>query len=127
MTALTYRIMVIINVIMAILFLFATGVQYNDPDGIEWMLIYLGAAGACILYAWGKYQRFLAVLVLVAALVWAGFIFPDFFEGESFSFSTFSSVRMTNMEFETAREFGGLMIISLWMAIIALFPPSSGD
>ncbi|MDX1640035.1 MAG: transmembrane 220 family protein, partial [Balneolaceae bacterium] len=79
---------------------------------------------ASLLYAAGAYRRFVPILVLVIGLVWAAVLFPEFFEGEQFSFRTFSSVKMTNMEFETAREFGGLVIISLWMLIIALYPPA---
>lgn len=119
------KILIALNYLMGIVFLFATFVQYNDPDMLSWMAMYGAAAVASLLYATGRYRKAVPAVVLIAALVWAGFIFPAFFEGESFSFSTFSSVKMTNMEFETAREFGGLMIVALWMAIITFFPPSS--
>ncbi|MDZ7694483.1 MAG: transmembrane 220 family protein [Balneolaceae bacterium] len=125
MAGITYKTLIVVNYVMAVLFLFAAGVQFNDPDGIEWILLYGSAAVACLLYATGRYRRFVPVVVLLAALVWAGFIFPAFFEGESFSLRTFSSVRMTNMEYETAREFGGLMVVSIWMAVIAIFSPAS--
>lgn len=122
-----YKVMIILNYLMVVLFLFAVVVQYNDPDAARWMAIYGAAAVASYLYASGRYRRIIPVLVLVAALIWAGTIFPTFFEGERFSFSTFNSVRMTNMEYETAREFGGLMIVAVWMGVIALLPPSSRE
>ncbi|MFH5884975.1 transmembrane 220 family protein [Halalkalibaculum sp. DA3122] len=117
------KVLTVLSYFMAIVFVFAAFAQYNDPDMFAWMGIYLAAAVASLLHATGHYRKAVPVVVLVVALGWAAFIFPEFFEGESFSFRTFSSVKMTNMEFETAREFGGLIIISLWMGVITAFPP----
>lgn len=113
------------NILMTGVFIMAAVVQYNDPDMISWMGIYGAAAVASLLYVMGKNQRTFSILVLFVALIWAGFIVPEFFEGESFSFNTFNSVRMTNMEYETAREFGGLIVVAIWAGILAALPASS--
>jgi Transmembrane family 220, helix len=36
----------VINWVMAVLFLFAAVVQYNDPDPVRWMAMYLAACDA---------------------------------------------------------------------------------
>ncbi|MDR8390169.1 transmembrane 220 family protein [Aliifodinibius sp. S!AR15-10] len=122
-----HKVMIVLNYVMGSVFIFAAVMQYNDPDMVGWIAMYGAAAAASLLYATGNYKKIVSAVVLVAALTWAALIFPEFFEGESFSFRTFSSVKMTNMEFETAREFGGLVIISLWMALTLIFPPASRE
>ncbi len=38
-----------INAPLSLYFLFAAAVQYNDPDPVHWMLLYLASAVTCIL------------------------------------------------------------------------------
>ena len=38
-----------INAPLSLYFLFAAAVQYNDPDPVHWMLLYLASAVACIM------------------------------------------------------------------------------
>jgi hypothetical protein len=67
----------IVSGVMALLFLFATAVQYNDPDPLRWMAIYglagfvsLQAARARLTPHWGL------VVVGLVALGWAALIGP---------------------------------------------------
>lgn len=38
-----------LNIPLFLYFLFAAAVQYNDPDPVHWMLLYLASAAACLL------------------------------------------------------------------------------
>lgn len=121
------NVMVLLNYLMTAVFLYAAGVQFNDPDMAGWILVYGSAAVASFLYAVGRFRLWFAILTLVIALFWAAFLIPELLEDETFSFSVFASVEMTNMENETAREFGGLIIVTIWMAVISMFSPSARE
>jgi hypothetical protein len=53
---------------MAVLFLVAAAVQYNDPDPLRWMAIYGLAGLACLLALAGWLPRLAPVLIGLAAL-----------------------------------------------------------
>jgi len=54
---------------LAGLFVLGALVQYNDPDPVRWIAIYIAAAVAVLVV-----KRWLAAGVAVAALCWAGAI-----------------------------------------------------
>lgn len=50
--------MKILNLILTILFILFAAVQYNDPDPIHWMALYLFVAAVCGFAAFGKYNKY---------------------------------------------------------------------
>ena len=119
------------NVVMFFVFLAFTAVQYNDPDPYWWMPMYGSAAVACWLRWRAKPVRGLAALVLLVALVWAGFLAPDVIGKVSFS-EMFSSFRMISKVVEEEREMFGLFIVAGWMGVLitgagARSPRRAGD
>ena len=109
----------ILNFIMAATFIFSVAVQYNDPDPIQWMAIYGSAAVACILSLGGKPSWKFSAAVAAAAFIWACFIAPGVFS-RPFPTTMVDSFHMTDVADEEARELGGLLIIALWMAVLAV-------
>lgn len=107
------------NMFMTAMFLFSVAVQYNDPDPIQWMAVYGAAAVACILSLRGKLDWRFAGIVAVAALIWAGIWAPAVFS-RPFPTDIVSEFHMTSPSVEEAREFGGLMIVAVWMIILAV-------
>ena len=65
-----------INGVVTSIFLLFAVVQYNDPDPVRWMAIYLAAALCCALELTGRLRWPLPVLTTVAALIWAGIWAP---------------------------------------------------
>jgi hypothetical protein len=97
----------ILNEFMLVLFLFSAAAQYNDPDPIRWMLIYVLAAAACLLALLRKLPRIPAALVSLAALVWAATL----------------AVRVIGKQHlwqaEEGREMMGLLLVALWTGLLA--------
>ena len=107
------------NFLMVAAFLFSVVVQYNDPDPIQWMLIYGLAAAACILSLKSRLPWKVPALIGVVALVWAATIAPDVIGKTTFA-EMFQSFHMINEVVEESREMGGLLIVAFWMAALTL-------
>jgi amino acid transporter len=111
--------MSVINLVMAALFVFGAVVQFNDPDKFVWIVIYLLAAGVCVL----AYRRpavvWPAALVALGCLVWAATLGPDVLGQIPFG-DMFGAWEMRNIGIERSREMYGLVIIAAWMVAIAL-------
>lgn len=115
----------------AFLFLISVLVQYNDPDPLRWMLMYGAAMIACIWRAvavhFGNkngYTHRATLLFAIytstvasAAIVWAVDWMPSL---QPVSLvHIFTDAGMYHAGVEEAREFGGLLIIAVWMGLYA--------
>jgi hypothetical protein len=107
---------------MAILFLFACAVQYNDPDPLQWMTIYGLAALACGLWLGRRLPRWMPAVVGIAALGWAVVLAPGVVGRVSIG-DLFESYAMKSEPVEEAREMGGLLIVASWMVVLAVLSP----
>jgi len=93
-----------ITIIMFVLMLMAVAVQYNDPDGWLWMLIY-GYAVAVTWMALRKKYTYFSVVGVVGYLGGFFYLMPESFDGW-----------YTN---EIAREALGLLITAIWMVVLS--------
>ena len=107
------------NGVMAALFVFAAAVQYNDPDPLRWMAIYLAAATACVLAVLRRLPRWLPIVVGLAALVWAATLSPHVL-GRVGMGEMVQAWEMKDVRVEEGREMYGLLIVAGWMAVLAL-------
>ena len=107
-----------LNVIMAVAFLISVAVQYSDSDGILWMAIYGAAAAACIGFELGRLRSWQALAIAALGLLWAVAVAPGFW-GQVNLGAVFESLDMKTDAVERAREFGGLMIVFVWMGFLA--------
>lgn len=108
-----------LNVVMTLIFLTSVLVQYNDPDALPWMAVYGSAAAACIAFAMGRLRWFHAAVVGLVSLLWAAAMAPLFW-GHVALDDLFGTLDMKTQAVERAREFGGLVIVCIWMTILAL-------
>ena len=104
---------------MALLFLFGAVVQYNDPDPLRWMLIYLAAAVACVLAIAKRLRWWFAAIVGTVALVWAATLAPAAFPNVRF-LEMFAAWEMANERVEEGREMYGLLLIAIYMAVLVV-------
>ncbi len=111
--------MKIANYVMLVAFVFGVIVQYNDPDPARWMAMYGAAAVACGLYAAGRRQWIVPAVVLVIALIWAATLASAALGKVRFG-ELFEAFEMKDERVEIGREFGGLVIIAAWMAILTV-------
>lgn len=107
--------------VAALLFFFSAALQYNDPDPIQWMAIYV-AAGVISVLAAGSRRRmpwYVPALVGFAALVWALTIAPHALAWNPLR-HMFDSWEMKNVIVEENRETMGLFIVTAWMVIVTI-------
>jgi hypothetical protein len=109
-----------LNVLMALVFVLGAAVQYNDPDPLGWMLVYLAAALACGLAVTGRLRWPLPALVSGVALLWAGTLASPVLAAHVPFFRLFSQWEMTDARIEETREMYGLLFIAGWMALLAV-------
>lgn len=107
-----------LNTIFLVVYLLSATVQYNDPDALPWIVIYLLAAGMCALQYRKKRQQLLPRVLLVVCLVWMGSLLPDVMGQASLS-EIFASISMQTRAVEEAREIGGLFLIALWAGVLS--------
>lgn len=108
-----------VNGVMLLAFLASVAVQYNDPDPIRWVAIYGAAALACARVLTGRSGWLLPAAVGAAALVWAVSLTPGVLGHVGFG-ELFQAFEMKDVRVEVGREFGGLMIVVVWMGVLLL-------
>lgn len=111
--------MKILNYVMIAAFLFSVIVQYNDPDPFWWMLIYGLAGAACVLALRRRGGWMFPAAVGGAALAWALTLAPSVLGRVRFG-ELFEAFEMKDARVEVGREFGGLMIVAVWMAMLVI-------
>jgi hypothetical protein len=112
------RVFTGINIFMALLFIFAGVMQYNDPDVIRWAAMYGSAAFACILWSIGRYNKWICGIIMLVSLLWITALLFDAASGPFDFEGLMESLEMKNESIELYREIGGLLIVTLWMGAL---------
>lgn len=109
------------NVVMALLFLVAVVVQYNDPDPVQWMAIYGAALVCCVLSVVEKLPWQFSSAVTLIAFLWAGTLAPHVIGHTTWAEMT-AEWHMTvgGNAVEEGREMGGLLIVGVWCAFLTV-------
>lgn len=110
------------NIIMAVLFIAFAALQYNDPDPLLWISLYLYAAYLCINRFRGKFQPRGYALALLVYTVYAVYLFFDgngvlSWVKDHHAESLVTTMKAEKPWIEESREFGGLMILMVTMII----------
>lgn len=113
------------NYVMALLFGLSAIAQYNDPDPFFWTFIYTAACVISVLYALRKLHWMLAAILALVTGIWALTITPEL-TLSGFQ-NIFEEIGMQHIGVEAAREFSGLMIISLWSVSLAIASGKNKD
>jgi len=100
-------------------FLLSALVQYNDPDAIIWIAVYLAAAALSLPRLRARLPRWSAPLLYSVALVWIGTLLPAVV-GKVSAHEIFASLTMQTRAVEEAREIGGLALVALWSGVLTL-------
>lgn len=103
----------LLALIFAGYFVWASSVQYNDPDAMTWYAIYGVAIIASILFLVDKLNFISAVVLIVAYIIGAVVFWPEQYEG-----ITIGEGDIVNIE--RGREAVGLLIVALVMLLYAL-------
>jgi hypothetical protein len=106
-----------LNYLFLALFVSSVIVQYNDPDPWVWMTIYGLAATACVVAMPQPGQWLLSGVLLLITTLWAASIAPRVWGRVAFG-ELFEAWEMKDLRVEEAREFGGLLIVAVWMLVL---------
>ena len=108
-----------VDILLALIFSSFVAVQYNDPDPLQWMGIY-GAAMIAFGYdAWRGVKWWAPLAVAAVALPWAAYLFSRVVGTPGFpSFGVGQG--MISSSVEETREMGGLVIVVVTMASLAV-------
>ncbi len=109
-------LLLLVHAAMALLFLFAATLQFNDADALPWIAMYVAAAVPCVLVVIGRPRRVLAIGVGVIAVLWSGVYLVHGAAGVAPS-AMFSEWTMRDDQVRAARELYGLALIALMMLV----------
>jgi len=99
---------------LALLFLLFAAVQYNDPDPVQWMLLYGGVAVHFVLAALGWLYRPALWVWLIVSVCWVAFLSPDFIAWLRMGAPSIVQTMKAEVSWvEVTREFLGLGIAAV--------------
>lgn len=115
-------VFIAVSILLTLYFLFAAAVQYNDPDPIHWMLLYLTSAVCCVLAALGKDRRGLIYALIGMAIIEMAMTGDGFLAWLRFGKENLITAKMTAEKpyIELGREFLGALIsfvVALWQLL----------
>ena len=112
--------------IATLLFLTMAAIQLNDPDPLYWVVVYLAAATLSGALCFGLRLETLSKVTVgmaVAGLLISGPGVIEYFAAQDYS-TIYGSMSGDKPYVESAREFGGLAIVAIYLA---LFEAKVGD
>lgn len=100
--------------LFATLCLISAILQYNDPDPLVWILIYVISALVSAGFALGRIKAIVPLLIGVMAILGCWYVFPEKFQG-------FEIGRGDIKNIEEGREAIGLLLIALIMFVFSFW------
>ncbi|WP_036385748.1 transmembrane 220 family protein [Muricauda sp. MAR_2010_75] len=104
----------IFAIVFTLLFGYAIVVQFNDPDALKWILIYLAAAVASVLFLLKKLKSSIYFALTVFFLILFVVYWPETYEGVQLDHG------MKTVNIEEGRESLGSLIAAVVMLVYAL-------
>jgi hypothetical protein len=106
------------HALMALVFLRFAAWQFNDPDPIPWLAIYVVAAVLALSGALDRALRWQSAMVATFAFAWAMTLFPAVPKWIASGVRTEWSMKTGDAVEEEGRETGGLLIVTFWSVIV---------
>ncbi len=104
---------------MALYFLMSIGVQYNDPDGTVWMIVYGVILIITLFNIFNRNHKIRWVLFPMLIAYGVG-VFQWTGSFEHTSLDAFMAVGMKNVIQEEVRELWGLVICFIWTIVLII-------
>ena len=109
----------LLNLVIAILFTVSALLQLNDPDPVQWFLIYAAAAVVSAMVALRRAPPAAAPLVIgVVAVIWSVWIITHM-QGAFAWHRLAEKMHADTPAIEESRESLGLLIVAVWMFLDA--------
>lgn len=116
--------MKVFNIIFAVLFLGFAALQYNDPDPLIWITIYMAMVLVCVLAVKKRHYKLLSIILALFYIGYAGLLSPSiivWLQSEDRSQLFDELAKMEYPYIEETREFLGLIICLFVLAINYLY------
>ena len=104
-----------VAIVLAMVYVLAAVVQYNDPDPVRWIAIYAAAAFLCVASLFLPLPGLTYVLVSLTAFVWAVTLYVNA-SGGNVAFDA-----------EVQREMGGLLLVAIGSVVLLMTRGGNGD
>ncbi|MBY5956845.1 transmembrane 220 family protein [Membranicola marinus] len=99
--------------------LIGAAVQYNDPDALFWIIVYLIPFFLNLVYLKRRHLRWVNIIVLVAYLLYFFTFIPDLVNWAQKGFPTIvGAMEVDNPYIELVREAGGVLILTVNLALL---------
>jgi len=109
----------VLNLLMALVFALSALVQLNDPDPVQWFLIYAAGALICAMSAARASHGWQApALIGLTGLVWGVWIMVHMHTGFAWG-QIAQKMKAETPAIEESRETLGLFLLATWMFVIA--------
>ncbi|HLF64978.1 MAG TPA: transmembrane 220 family protein [Saprospiraceae bacterium] len=103
--------MKIFNLFLVVLFVVSAALQYNDPDPLLWISLYLAVALICGFAAFNKYNRWATLLVMAGCIYQLSILLPAFTQWVRDGMPSITqSMKASSPYVELVREFLGVVI-----------------
>jgi len=116
------KIFKLLNGLATAVFVLAAVVQYNDPDALRWIVVYLAAAVACLDHLTGTRLPWLPPSLLCISLTWC-ILLAVHLPGSVHWSDVVASIEMRSQSIEQVREAGGLLLVVFWCAVLIFKGP----
>ncbi|NNE27541.1 MAG: hypothetical protein HKN09_11920 [Saprospiraceae bacterium] len=105
-----------VHLFLAILYLSFAIVQWNDPDGLIWIIVYLMISVIAFLAFRGSYHFWFCLVLTITLLVSASFYIPELLDWINDGMPDIAdSMKASSPYIELVREFFGLMTALITM------------
>lgn len=111
--------LIALNVVFALVFVLSAALQYNDPDPVRWVVMYLAAAASTIMALHLRRGWIAAGAVGLVAAVWGGWLWHEVI-GEVLFSDFWRKMSEKGGRVEVMREAGGLTIVCTWLSVSSL-------
>lgn len=109
------------NVLFIVVYLLCAAVQYNDPDALAWIALYLAAAACTGMSLAAIPPTNVARILAIFALAYALWLIPGFY-GKVSAPELLDALTMRTQHVEVAREAGGALLVAAWMCVLGFYP-----
>jgi hypothetical protein len=103
----------VVDLVFGLIFIASAAAQYNDPDLVPWIAIYVFAAVGCASPLSARWASPLTVAVAGIAGIWALLILPEAMQVTEIG-DVLAAMNPDRPETEAARELGGLVLVLTW-------------
>lgn len=109
----------LVLILVCIFNLIAAGLQYNDPDALFWIILYLIPFALTVVYLRQRHLKTVNIVVLIAYLIYFFTFVPDLIDWAQMGFSSIGgSMEAATPYIERVREAGGVLIVCVNLALL---------